>query len=78
MSQSSRNESFFALLHLLSDSNFPRANSRARCAAAGIVDAEIVPVLRAAFANRPQLDTEEIFKLIRPALINVIIQIVKR
>lgn len=70
-----RNESFFALVHLLQDGE--HARSRHHAAAAGIVDYEITPLYRAALETHPQLDAEEIFELVRPALIDLITRIIE-
>jgi len=77
MDHSTRNRNFFALCAMLSNSNLPRGNSRAHAAAEGFVDAEIVPVLRAALKNHTQLSAEEILKLVRPALIDAVVPIMK-
>jgi len=76
MNMDRRNEAFFALIHLLQSGE--HARSRHHAAAAGIVDHEILPIIQTAFETYPEKDTDEVLSLCKPALIDVIVQILKR
>jgi hypothetical protein len=69
-----RNQAFFALVHLLQGSG--RAKSRSRAAAMGVVDHEILPIVAAGFRTYPELTVEEILEVCRPALIEVLQHII--
>jgi hypothetical protein len=70
-----RNQSFFALCALLEDSSRKRV-SKKRAAAMGIVEHEILSIIRTAFEVHHELAVEETLELCRPALIDAVERVI--